>query len=72
MADEKRAGYFVDGAPIPMHLLLIEEMPASGLMDRFTECAATRSTQYTCEFFYKHISRPVCLPRKDRENKPAE
>ncbi|MGH9762967.1 MAG: hypothetical protein ACREDR_23420 [Blastocatellia bacterium] len=67
MARNNSNKYFTDGAVLPLHMMLIEEMPKTGLIDRFSECEATRSTQYTCGFFYKHISRPISLARKERD-----
>jgi hypothetical protein len=62
--------YFAVEAPLPMHMMMMEEMPRDKYDNRFRICAAARSYNYECFTFYKHISKPMPLRRK--ETRPDE
>jgi hypothetical protein len=62
--------YFAEEAPLPMHMMMMEEMPRDKYGNRFRISAAARSGNYECFTFYKHISRPLSLGRM--ETKPDE
>jgi len=52
--------FFTDeDTPIPMHMVLIEEMPRPKYAGRSYSSSAARAEQYKCVNFYKHISRVV-------------
>jgi hypothetical protein len=52
--------FFTDeDTPIPMHMVLIEEMPQPKDACRSYNSSAARAVQYKCFDFYKHISRVV-------------
>lgn len=48
-----------EDTPIPMHMVLIEEMTRSKYASRSYSSSAARAVQYKCLNFYKHISRVV-------------
>ena len=48
-----------EDTPIPMHMVLIEEMPRPKDASRLYSSSAARAVQYNCFNFYKHISRVV-------------
>jgi hypothetical protein len=66
----RRNNYFTEEAPLPMHMMMMEEMPRPECASRFRKSAAARSDYYECLTFYKHISRP--LPLGKMETKPDE
>ena len=52
--------FFTDeDTPIPMHMVLIEEMPRPKYAIRSYSSSAARAVQYQCFNFYKQISRVV-------------
>jgi len=52
--------FFTDeDTPIPMHMVLIEEMPRPKYAIRAYSSSAARAVQYRCFNFYKLISRVV-------------
>lgn len=52
--------FFTDeDTPIPMHMVLIEEMPRPKYACRSYSSSAARAMHYECFNFYKHISRVV-------------
>jgi hypothetical protein len=57
----RRNKYFAEEAPLPMHMMLIEEMPNHKYSNRFRQSAAARTAYYECFTFYKQISRPLPL-----------
>jgi hypothetical protein len=57
--------YFAEEAPLPMHMMMMEEMPRDKYDNRFRTSAAARSDKYECVTFYKHISRPMSLGRME-------
>ena len=65
MEPEKPPKYFLESVPLPLHMSMLEEMPRPDYADRYSDCYASRSTQYTCGYFYKHISRPFALTAKE-------
>ncbi|MGH9914726.1 MAG: hypothetical protein ACRD63_05495 [Pyrinomonadaceae bacterium] len=65
---DKKSEYFAEEeAPLPVHVLMIREMPMPRYGNRYCESKAARAKKYDCFHFYKHISRP--LPLNKRENK---
>jgi len=70
MKKSRLTKYFAEEAMLPMHMMMIEEMPRSKYGNRFRVSAAARSNNYECFTFYKHISRP--LPVGRMENKLDE
>jgi hypothetical protein len=66
----RRTKHFAEEAPLPMHMMMMEEMPRPEYANRFRKSAAARSDYYECFTFYKHISRPLPLGRM--EAKPDE
>jgi hypothetical protein len=68
-AHNTKVKYFVEaGAPIPMHMLLMDEMPQLGFSIRFVESAIARAEGYVCVQFYKPISRPLPLDLKEKDH----
>jgi hypothetical protein len=65
-----RAKHFAEEAPLPMHMMMMEESPRPEYSTRLRKSAAARSDYYACFTFYKHISRP--LPLGKMEVKPDE
>jgi hypothetical protein len=65
-----RADHFAEEAPLPMHMMMMEETPLPEYAIRLRNSAAARSDYYGCFPFYKHISRP--LPPGKMEVKPDE
>lgn len=54
------SNFFSDeDATVPMHMVLIEEMPRPKYASRSYSSSAARAVQYKCLNFYKHISRVV-------------
>jgi hypothetical protein len=62
--------HFDEEAPLPMHMMMMEEAPQPEYATRLRKSAAARSDYYGCFTFYKHISRP--LPMGRMEVKPDE
>lgn len=59
---DERIQYFAeDEVPLPMHMLLVEEMLRPRFDNRFYESKVARTMDYDCHGFYKHISRPLLL-----------
>jgi hypothetical protein len=65
-----RAKHFAEEAPLPMHMMMMEEAPRPEYSIRLRKSAAARTDYYGCFTFYKHISRP--LPLGKMEDKPDE
>jgi hypothetical protein len=70
MKKSRQTKYFAEEAPLPMHMMMMEEMPQRQHDSRFRISAAARSDNYECFTFYKNISRP--LPLRGMETKPDE
>jgi hypothetical protein len=68
MEKEKPIKLFLERASLPLHMSMLEEMPSPEYVDRYSECKRVRSTQYTCGYFYKHISRPLPLKTKEGDD----
>lgn len=64
--EQKQIAYFDKETPLPMHMLLIEEMPKSKFSPRLCESSIARTKEYLCVRFYKPISRPLPLERRER------
>ncbi|HKV37974.1 MAG TPA: hypothetical protein VJX67_02085 [Blastocatellia bacterium] len=65
MESPKQPKYFLESVSLPLHMSMLEEMPAAEYADRYSDSEACRSTQYTCGYFFKHISRPFALSTKE-------
>jgi hypothetical protein len=65
--ESQRTKYFAEEAPLPMHMMMMEEMPMDKYVNRFRKSAAARSDHYECFTFYKRISRPLPLGRMEAE-----
>jgi len=70
MKNSRLTKYFAEEAMLPMHMMLMEEMPRNKYSNRFRVSAAARSNNYECFTFYKYISRPLILGKM--ETKPDE
>lgn len=71
--NDKRGRFFdEDQAPLPLHLQLMDNMATLEWASRFTSSAVARTNRYDCISFYKHISRPVCLPGDEEDRHAGE
>jgi hypothetical protein len=68
---DERIKYFAeDEVPLPMHMMLVEEMVCPRFNSRFYESKVARTKDYDCYGFYKHISRPILLDPQKEKNEP--
>jgi hypothetical protein len=70
MKKSRLTKYFAEESPLPLHMMMMEEMPRDKYDNRLRVSAAARSDAYECFTFYKHISRPLPLGRM--ETKPDD
>jgi hypothetical protein len=60
---EREKFFAEEEIPLPMHILMLEEMKYPRFSHRFYESELARS-EYDCSGFYKHISRPLLLGKE--------